>query len=218
MVGLTVVEQLCSRICHDLAGPIGAIRNGLELIEDMAGVEEGAGADAEGGQALDLIGHSVERAARRLRLFRFAYGVSPRDGFSNFDEQRDAALSWMADGRVDLYWQPGQPADVLGARPGLAKLLLNLVILATEALPQGGSVTVDGGGTLTAGWVSVTAGGGKLKWSAETAAALTGTGSGDVPGLQVVQAAITGRFASLYRFGLGCEEPAPQALALRLSW
>ena len=212
MIGLDVLEQLCSRICHDLAGPIGAIRNGLELIEDAAEGEQGET------QALDLIGHSAEQAARRLRLFRLAYGRSTREGVRSFSDVREAALDWLAGGRITLQWPAGQPSDRLAVRAGLARLLLNMTALASEAIPQGGVVAVTAGGLPEAGWASVAATGRGVKWSAEVAEALAGRASPDVLGPRTIHAAVTGRFAEQNGLSLSWETPNPETLMLRLSW
>jgi len=212
MIGLEVVEQLCSRICHDLAGPVGAIRNGLELMEEA---EEG---EPAGGQALDLIGHSADLAARRVRLFRLAYGRSTRDGVRGFADLREAALDWLSGGRVTLQWPPGQPADTLAPRPGLAKLLINLVILAAEAIPQGGVLSVAAGGSPEAGWASVTAAGRGVKWPAELTAALAAPLEGEALGPRTVQAVMTGRFASHHGLALTPETPDPETLVFTVRW
>lgn len=213
MIALEVLEQLCSRICHDLAGPVGAIRNGLELIEEQE--EEG---ERAGAQALDLIGHSAEQASRRLRLFRLAYGRSTRDGVRGFGEAREAVLDWLAGGRVSLHWPPGHPDDALAARPGLARLLVNLAVLAAEAIPQGGTVSLLASGSAEGGRATVAVGGRGIKWSSELVAALAGRFEGGALGPRVIHAALTGRFAHHHRIALTWETPDPETLTLRLSW
>jgi len=214
MVGIEVLEQVCSRICHDLAGPIGAIRNGLELIADA----EEDGADASGDQALELIGHSAGHAAKRLRLFRLAYGRATSEGVRSFSELRETATEWLAGGRVTLQWPPGNPDDDLAAKPGLAKTILNLVVLAAEAIPQGGIVTVLGEGVPESGRVVVAAAGRGVKWPPEMAVALSGRLAPGATGPRTIHAAITGRFAEHYGLSLNWDTSDSEHLALRLTW
>ena len=214
MVGIEVLEQVCSRLCHDLAGPIGAIRNGLELIADA---DEGEGA-AGGGQALELIGHSAEHAAKRLRLYRLAYGRATAEGVRSFTELREAATEWLSGGRVTLQWPSDSPEDELAAKPGLAKTMLNLVVLASEAIPQGGIVTVLGEGSPDSGKVVVAAAGRGVKWPPELAVALSGRLSAGAIGPRTIHAAITGRFAEHYGLSLNWDTSDGEHLALRLTW
>lgn len=213
-VGIEVLEQVCSRICHDLAGPVGAIRNGLELIADA---EDGE-ADSGGDQALELIGHSAGHAARRLRLFRLAYGRATSEGVRSFAELRETATEWLSGGRVTLQWPPANPDDELASRPGLAKTILNLVVLASEAIPQGGIVTVLGEGTPESGRVVVAAAGRGVKWPPEMAVALSGRAPPGAIGPRTIHAAITGRFAEHYGLSLNWDTSDSEHLALRLTW
>ena len=212
-VCIEVLEQVCSRICHDLAGPVGAIRNGLELISDA---EEG---DAAGGdQAMELIGHSAEHAAKRLRLYRLAYGRTTSEGVRSFSELRETATDWLAGGRVTLQWPTDSPNDDLAAKPGLAKTMLNLVVLASEAIPQGGIVTVLGEGSLESGRVVVAAAGRGVKWPPELAQVLSGRLELGILGPRTIHALISGRFAEHYGLSLNWDISDTEHLALRLTW
>ena len=213
-VGIEVLEQVCSRICHDLAGPVGAIRNGLELIAD--GQENGA--EATDDQAMDLIGHSAGHAARRLRLYRLAYGRATSEGARSFTEMRETAADWLAGGRVTLQWPPDSPNDDLAAKPGLAKTILNLVVLAAEAIPQGGIVTVLGEGSPESGKVVVAAAGRGVKWPPEQAVALSGRMTPGAIGPRTIHPVITGRFAEHYGLSLNWDTSGGEHLALRLTW
>ncbi|MBM3540521.1 MAG: hypothetical protein FJX51_00610 [Alphaproteobacteria bacterium] len=66
---LRAVELLCSRLCHDLVSPVGAISNGVELLTEMGPDEE----------ALALVGQSAQAAATRLKFYRVAYGAAGAD-------------------------------------------------------------------------------------------------------------------------------------------
>lgn len=135
---LRLAELLASRLCHDLVGPISAISNGMELLEE--GVSE---LDEE---AKRLVGDSAAQAAAILQFFRVAFGFSaaPSDSSAELEElvaaflaPRKATLTWSVPGALEL------PA-------GWGKLLMNMAALASEALPLGGRVeataTSVGGG------------------------------------------------------------------------
>ena len=73
-VDLRVLELVCSRICHDLVSPVGAVNNGIELIREMA--DDDAPSSGLESEALALIAHSAEQGSRRLRVLRIAYGAA----------------------------------------------------------------------------------------------------------------------------------------------
>ncbi|WP_339861590.1 histidine phosphotransferase family protein [Thalassospira alkalitolerans] len=125
-VELILIELISSRICHDLVGPVGAVNAGAELMGE-AGV-----ADDE---ALALMRKSGLEAARRLQLFRLAFGRAGNSVDSR--SMRDAAAqSFDAEGKVALKWN-----DV-SIDPAHGRLVLNMVMLAREALPFGGEINV----------------------------------------------------------------------------
>ncbi|WP_033069297.1 histidine phosphotransferase family protein [Thalassospira australica] len=123
---MTLIELISSRICHDLVGPVGAVNAGAELMG-----EDGVADD----EALALMRKSGLEAARRLQLFRLAFG---RAGSSvDTGAMRDAAAqTYAAEGKVTLDW-PDFPID-----PSHGRVVLNMVMLAREALPFGGTISV----------------------------------------------------------------------------
>ncbi len=129
-LGIRAMELLCSRLCHDLVGPVGAINNGVELLDE--------GGDT-GSEALDLIADSAETAAARLRLYRVALGAAGGQSLSPGDA-RAALEGWFRGGKVRLDWTLVAPSPP----PGLLKLTLLAALLAEESLPRGGTVTVSG--------------------------------------------------------------------------
>ena len=124
---MTLIELISSRICHDLVGPVGAVNAGAELMG-----EDGVADD----EALALMRKSGLEAARRLQLFRLAFG---RAGNSvDTKSMRDAARqTYEAEGKVSLDWTD------LGIDPAHGRVVLNMVMLAREALPFGGDITVS---------------------------------------------------------------------------
>ncbi|MGI9401986.1 MAG: histidine phosphotransferase ChpT [Rhizobiaceae bacterium] len=123
---------LCSRVCHDIISPVGAIANGLELLDE--------GSDAETQEiAMDLIRSSATNASARLQFARIAFGAAGSAG-SDIDtgDAENVARGYFAnEKKTDLEWN-GQRAYLPKNK---VKLLLNLLLVAMSAIPRGGQVT-----------------------------------------------------------------------------
>jgi histidine phosphotransferase ChpT len=132
-VDLRVLELMASKICHDLISPVGAIGNGLELLED-----DGGGDTAK--EALQLSQNCVRRASALLELFRMSYGTAGSDTGLAWDAAKSLAGGVLAGTKMTLNW-PALPAGT-ALPPGANKLLLNLVVLAGDLLPRGGTIAV----------------------------------------------------------------------------
>lgn len=199
-IDLRVAELLASRLCHDLVGPVGAVNNGLELLEDE--IEE------MGAEALKLAADAGGRAARALQYFRFAYGMAGSRLGGKVDELRDLASGFFGGEKVKLSW-PAQdlPAE---APEDLGKLLLNMLLLGAECLPLGGTLSVEVLGGEAAGErplrAKVTASGDRAGVRDETRPALAaGAGPEDLTPRNV-QAYFTCRIAERMGGGLAVEE------------
>ncbi len=131
-VELRVLELLASRLCHDLISPIGAVNNGLELLED--------GDSGMADDALQLSIKSARRATDLLQAFRVAVGGAGSQASVRLADARSLAAGVLDGGKVRLDWPSDQ--DGISVPPGTAKLALNLIILAAEFLPRGGSLSV----------------------------------------------------------------------------
>lgn len=128
-----IAALLCSRVCHDLVSPIGAIANGMEVLEEERDAEMRA-------HALELLGVSAAQASAKLQFARLAFGASGGLGAEvSLEDAGEAARRLFAFMKADLDWQ----ADRITVDQDSARLLLNLVHMAGEALPRGGTVTVD---------------------------------------------------------------------------
>lgn len=123
---MRVVELLAARLCHELVSPIAAINNGVELLgeEDADFVRD----------AVDLIGQSARRAGKRLQFYRFAYGTLGTTG----PDPKDLALGLMEGSKIACDWS----AEAQTLPRDWQKLACNMLVLAAEALPRGGTVTV----------------------------------------------------------------------------
>lgn len=201
---IRVVELLCSRLCHELVSPVGAINNGVELIEEM-------GAEMAD-EAIGLIAHSADQASRRLRLLRLAYGAAGSDK-SGLQEAAQAGEAYFAESRIKLEWPPGG-LERNGPLPaGTGKVLLNLVILAEEALAYGGRIVVAPDPD---GHPSVTALGRNAGLRAESIQALSGEVAVESLTPRTVHAYVTGRFAQHLNLKLKTHQTGPEAFAFGL--
>ncbi len=128
--GPDLAALLCSRVCHDVISPVGAINNGLELLDE-------GGADAD---AMDLIRTSALNASVRLKFARLAFGASGSVGASiDTGEAEKAAKDFAAaEKKTEVTWS-GPRAIVAKNR---VKLLMNLFLLAYGSIPRGGQVDV----------------------------------------------------------------------------
>ena len=134
---LDLAALLSSRICHDVISPVGAIVNGLEVLEEEKDEEMR-------GFALDLIKKSARTASARLQFCRLAFGAAGSAGASiDTGDAEQVARGLLADDRTRLEWHA---ARVLMPK-NRVKLVLNLCLIAASAIPRGGVITVriDGG-------------------------------------------------------------------------
>ncbi|MEE8499024.1 MAG: histidine phosphotransferase family protein [Kiloniellales bacterium] len=134
LIDMRVAELLASRLCHDLVGPIGAVNNGMELLED-----EDLGMSDD---AIQLSASSARQAANILQFYRLAYGMSGGRIGSDLGDLRELAAGFLAASKTTLDWtMAGQPAEEMPE--GLGKLLLNVIVLGEECLPRGGTLGVS---------------------------------------------------------------------------
>jgi histidine phosphotransferase ChpT len=129
---IRVSELLIARLCHELAGPISAVVNGVDLMSDD---DPDFVADA-----VRLVGTSARTASRRLQLYRFAYGPLPGEGTSS-QIGRELAQKYFETGNTRCDWPAEETRSLAWQR-----LACVLVVLAAEALPRGGTVSVRGHG------------------------------------------------------------------------
>lgn len=134
VVPIHVLELLASKICHDLISPVGAVSNGVEILEEM-------GADA-GDDVTNLISFSATQASSKLKTMRMAYGLGGSDDSIKMEDVHTLFGEYIeGEKRLSQDWDPY--AD-LGVEPqrGLAKMILCALLLTVEALPKGGILSV----------------------------------------------------------------------------
>lgn len=130
LTGPDLAALLCSRVCHDVISPVGAINNGLELLDE-------GGADAD---AMDLIRTSALNASVRLKFARLAFGASGSVGASIDTGEAERAVRDFAaaEKKTEITWT-GPRAIIAKNR---VKLLLNLFLVAYSGIPRGGSLDI----------------------------------------------------------------------------
>ena len=135
---LDLAALLCSRVCHDVISPVGAIVNGLEVLDDESD-------ESMRSFALDLIHRSARQASARLQFARLAFGAAGSAGASiDLGDAVQVAKGFIEDDRIKLAIEA--PRVLLPKNQ--VKLFLNLLMIATTAIPRGGvltaTVTVEG--------------------------------------------------------------------------
>ena len=130
---LDLAALLCSRVCHDLISPVGAIVNGLEVLAE--GKDE-----ATKTFALDLISKSANTASAKLQFCRIAFGAAGSAGAQiDIGDAETIARGFLEDDKTKLAWN--LPRALLAKNR--VKLLLNMLLIAGQAIPRGGKLTVD---------------------------------------------------------------------------
>ena len=120
---------LCSRVCHDIISPVGAINNGLELLDE-------GGADED---AMRLIRASARNASARLQFARIAFGAAGSAGMQiDTGDAQAVTEAYIKNEKPELVWQGGRAL----LPKNKVKLLLNLVLIANGAIPRGGKLTI----------------------------------------------------------------------------
>jgi histidine phosphotransferase ChpT len=133
---LDLAALLCSRVCHDLISPSGAIVNGLEVLEESDDEETKS-------FALDLIKKSAKTASARLQFCRIAFGAAGSPNAQiDLGDAENVAREFIEDDKIKLSW------NLLSTQlpKNRVKLLLNMILVAAQSIPRGGIVAVDGDG------------------------------------------------------------------------
>lgn len=159
--GIDFASLLCSRLCHDLLSPVGAINNGLELMADEHDPDMRV-------RCMDLLNESARASANKLKFFRLAFGAA--GGFADQVDVREAktAIEGLigSDSRTVLGWLV-TPATL--SKPAI-KVLLNLALIASDALVRGGQLDIAAEG----GEIVIRAAGPRLILDPELRTALHG--------------------------------------------
>jgi histidine phosphotransferase ChpT len=174
---LDLAALLCSRVCHDVISPVGAIVNGLEVMD----LEKD---EAMRGDALRLVRESAGRASSRLQYARLAFGAGGSAGASiDLGAAQGIARAYFEDEKAELVWE----APRLFLPKNKVKLLLNLLLLAGPSIPRGGTIKVAVEGEDGMGAITVTATGPNARippHAIELLAGMSPTGAIDAHAIQ----------------------------------
>jgi histidine phosphotransferase ChpT len=133
---LDLAALLCSRVCHDLISPSGAIVNGLEVLEESTDEETKS-------FALDLIKKSAKTASARLQFCRIAFGAAgSATAQIDLGDAENVARGFIEDDKIKLSWNLSSAL----LPKNRVKLLLNMILVAAQSIPRGGIVAVEGDG------------------------------------------------------------------------
>jgi histidine phosphotransferase ChpT len=123
---------LCSRVCHDIISPVGAIINGLEVLDEDNSEEMRE-------FAFTLIRRSARQASAKLQFARLAFGAAGSAGAEiDLGDAEKVAVGYMEGEKAEFSWS----APRVLMPKNLVKLILNLILLANAAVPRGGKVGV----------------------------------------------------------------------------
>jgi len=99
VVSIHVLELLASKICHDLISPVGAVSNGVEILEEL-------GADA-GDDVTNLISFSATQASSKLKTMRMAYGLGGSDDSIKMEDVHQLFADYIeGEKRLSQNWDP----------------------------------------------------------------------------------------------------------------
>ncbi|CAM4117689.1 Histidine phosphotransferase ChpT C-terminal domain-containing protein [Novosphingobium lubricantis] len=169
---IDLASLLCSRLCHDMLSPVGALSNGLELLAEEKDPEMRQ-------RCFELLEQSAKASADKLKFFRLAFGAAGGFGDAVPVAEARALVDALAgaSGRVTVNWMFG--VDTL-PKPAI-KTLLNLALIGLDALVRGGTMDVgaelraDGGGTGGIAEIVVRAAGQRVAFDPAIGQALEGT-------------------------------------------
>jgi histidine phosphotransferase ChpT len=161
---LDLAALLCSRVCHDLISPVGAIVNGLEVLDE-------AKDEANKSFALDLIKKSAGTASAKLQFCRIAFGAGGSAGAQiDLGDAEKIARGFLEDDKTKIAWN--LPRALMPKNR--VKLLLNMLLIAQQTIPRGGQLTIDTIGSGESMGFKVSAAGANAKVPPAVASLLAG--------------------------------------------
>ncbi len=182
---LDLAALLCSRVCHDLISPVGAIMNGLEVMEDDND-------EATKTFALELIKKSIKTASARLQFCRIAFGAAGSAGAQiDMGDAENVARGFLEDDKTKLAWK--LPRLLLPKNR--VKLLLNMLVVTGQTIPRGGTLTVEPLGEGETMGFRITAAGLNARIQPAIPALLAGVPEGGTVDAHAIQPYYTGLLA-----------------------
>ena len=131
ITSVELASLMCSRLCHDLLSPIGALSNGIELLVDEKDPEMRQ-------RCFELLEQSAKASADKLKFFRLAFGAA--GGFGDLVDAHEphALVAALAGEKIKLNWHVAEA----GLPKAAVKVLLNLSAIGIDALVRGGTLDV----------------------------------------------------------------------------
>lgn len=201
-----VLELMASRMCHDVISPVGAISNGIELMEELGpdGLED----------AKDLIAKSAEQANRRLRVFRYCYGTAGSKQQIDTKDLRQTSFDFFEGGRAVLEWSENAIENAGDLPRGFLKSVLNLILLGGEMITKAGVIKIrqEPDASMT---ISVSGENAAFREGME--AALSGTINPQDLDARLIHAYITGQLLRFFDLKLDIDKPAEGKTIFSLS-
>ncbi len=182
--GIDLASLLCSRVCHDVISPVGAVVNGIELYDTGdASMKE---------FSIDLVRKSSRQASARLQFARIAFGAAgSATAMIDTGDAGSVAQAFFADEKTNLVWEV--PRALLPKNQ--VKLILNLLMIGSSAIPRGGNLTVAGTITGEQGHFVLTAAGINARIPPHAVDLIAGRAANGVIDAHAIQPFYTGQIA-----------------------
>lgn len=206
-IQLRALELACSKLCHDVISPIGAVNNGLELLEE----EEDAALKQE---ATGLAQRSAKRASILLQVYRSAFGNAGNQQSFGAREAVALAQEFLQTGKAQLTANDLPESSALPA--GYGKLALNLIIMGADALPRGGTIQFQvRSPQLGQGVIEVDCAGQQIAWSEEFGRAIGGKLQAEDLTAHNILPYVSAAFAQRIGMTLSVSQQGPGILGIR---
>jgi histidine phosphotransferase ChpT len=208
-IQLRALELACSKLCHDVISPIGAVNNGLELLEE----EEDAALKEE---ATGLAQRSAKRASILLQVYRSAFGNAGNQQTFGPREAVALAQEFLVTGKAQLNAPDLPESSTIPA--GYGKLALNLIILAADSLPRGGTIKFQvRSPQLGQGAIEIDCAGQQIAWSEEFGRAIGGKLQAEDLTAHNILPYVASAFAQRIGMSLSISQQGPGILGIRAS-
>lgn len=194
---IKIAELLCTRLCHDLAGPISAVNNGAEFLkEDEFNMH---------GQAVDLIAGSAVEAVTRLQFYRQAYGKANHEGEASMADLKKITEQFFSTSKIVLDW-PDAHTDASGVSVShlAARLILNAIIIVSGSLIRGGTLAIRLTHREGRDEITLSGEGPAVKWEKDIEDAFNGTTHIDDLAPKTIQPYITRKLVEIWKGDMTC--------------
>jgi histidine phosphotransferase ChpT len=202
------IELLCSRLCHDLISPIGAISNGLELLEHES--------DQNNKDAIQLISKSATQAADKLAYYRIALGAAGSGDSIQFNLVLDLIEKLAIGKNIEIGWFGVESYAELNIGKLSGKLLLNLALVAFDALPRGGQAGVTLSGDAETPNIMISVSGDRCSLHKEVKSVLVSEISTDISNVRNIIASHCKQLASLCAKNIELQERHQNCIIFRI--